>query len=363
MNIRVPSRKAQVPNRPMMHRLSLRIALTVAGVAVLLVVVMRLTGVALPVWAMALMVVVVGVSVYTVVQASMARRLELARATLEQIHRYDFENLEATNLDDEGDELNTLIEQVYHTGVGVEQKMRELQRIEHYRREFLGNVSHELKTPIFSIRGFAETLLDGALDDERVRQSFVEKIQRNAERLGNLAEDLGEVARIEMGELKMTMEPFSLLRVVREVVESFEPMAQGKAVTLRHQVPKDLPPIAGDRERIRQVLTNLVDNAIKYNNAGGQVEVVARLLPSSQIKVSVVDDGIGIAPEHIARLTERFYRVDTSRSRSQGGTGLGLAIVKHILGAHDSQLMVESNPGRGSTFGFSLPTVQEEGGA
>ncbi len=353
--------KSKIQNRPPVHSLSLKAALRVAGAMGVLVVAIRLAGVMLPVWGMVLLVVVMGASAYAVIHRLLAERLELARATLEQIHRYDFENLEATNLDEEGDELNALIDQVYQTGVGVEQKMRELQRIEHYRREFLGNVSHELKTPIFSIRGFAETLLDGALDDERVRQSFVEKIQRNAERLGNLAEDLGEVARIEMGELKMTMEPFSLLRVVREVVESFEPLAQSKAVTLGNQVPEDLPPIAGDRERIRQVLTNLVDNAIKYNNAGGHVEVVARLVPSSQVKVSIVDDGIGIEPEHIKRLTERFFRVDTSRSRSQGGTGLGLAIVKHILGAHDSHLMVESSPGRGSTFGFSLPTVREEG--
>jgi two-component system phosphate regulon sensor histidine kinase PhoR len=290
----------------------------------------------------------------------LAARLEWARSTLEQIHQHQFENLEAAHLDVEGDELNALLEQVYHTGVAVEGEMRGLQRLENYRREFLGNVSHELKTPIFSIRGFAETLLDGALNDERVNASFVEKILSNAERLGNLAEDLSEVARIEMGELKLTVEPFSLQRVVREIVESLEPMAQGKSVTLRCQTPEDLPPIAGDQERIRQVLVNLVDNAIKYNNAGGHVEVVARLLPSRKVKVSVVDDGIGIAPEHIARLTERFYRVDTSRSRSQGGTGLGLAIVKHILGAHDSHLMIESHPGSGSTFGFTLPTVEDE---
>ena len=318
-------------------------------------------GAALPVWAMAALVVGLGASAYAVVYRLLAMRLELARSTLEQIRRSDFENLEAAKCEADGDELNALIEQVYHTGVAVEQKMRELEQIEHYRREFLGNVSHELKTPIFSIRGFAETLLDGALADDRVNQSFVEKIQRNAERLSNLAEDLGEVARIEMGELKMTMEPFSLPRVVREVVESLEPRAQGNEVILREQVPEAMPPILGDRDRIRQVLTNLIDNAIKYNNAGGRVEVVARVLPSQQVKVSVVDDGIGIAPEHIARLTERFYRVDTSRSRSQGGTGLGLAIVKHILGAHNSQLLVESKPSNGSTFGFSLPTVLENG--
>lgn len=346
--------------RMMVHALSLKLALTVTGTAVLLVVALRLLGVVLPLWAMGGIAVVMGISTYAIAHNLLASRLELARSTLERIRQYDFEDLEAVNLEEKGDEIGALIEQVYHAGVAVEQKMRELQRLEHYRREFLGNVSHELKTPIFSIRGFAETLLDGALEDSLVNQSFVEKILRNAERLGNLAEDLGEVARIEMGELKMTMEPFSLLRVVREVVESLEPLAQSKEVTLSYRVPEGLPPIAGDRERIRQVLTNLVDNATKYNNAGGHVEVVARLLPSQDVKVSVVDDGIGIAPEHIERLTERFYRVDTSRSRSQGGTGLGLAIVKHILGAHGSQLMVKSNPGRGSTFGFSLPTVHEE---
>ncbi len=342
-----------------LHRVSLKVALIVAGVALVLMVALRVGGTVVPFWGVVLFSLLIGASAYVAVHRFLAGRLELARSTLQQIHQYDFENLEAAKQASGGDELDALIEQVYHTGVAVEQKMRELERIEDYRREFLGNVSHELKTPIFSIRGFAETLLDGALEDEHVRQSFVEKIERNAERLGNLAEDLGEVARIEMGELKMTMEPFSLLRLIREVIELLEPLAQSKQVTLRYQVSEGLPPIAGDRERIRQVLTNLVDNAVKYNNEGGHVEVVARLLPSTQIKVSVVDDGIGIAPEHIDRLTERFFRVDTSRSRSQGGTGLGLAIVKHILGAHNSQLMVNSHPGSGSTFGFSLPTVQE----
>jgi two-component system phosphate regulon sensor histidine kinase PhoR len=210
------------------------------------------------------------------------------------------------------------------------------------------------------VRGFTDTLLGGAIDDERVRTKFVEKIQRNAERLGHLTEDLSEVARIEMGELKMTMAPFSLGTLMHEVIESLEPAAEAMRVSLRAHIPDRLPPVYGDRERIRQVLVNLADNAIKYNNEGGQVEIVARLLPSQHVKVSVVDDGIGIAPRYIGRLTERFYRVDTSRSRSQGGTGLGLAIVKHILGAHGSRLLIESQPDRGSTFGFSLPTTEQQ---
>ncbi len=345
---------------PGLHRLSLKIALAVAGVTAALVLALRWLGPALPLGAILLLAVGVGAAAYAAAFRLLAARLELARSTLRQIRKRRFENLEAARLP-RGDELNDLIWQVYRAGQALEAEIAELHRIENYRREFLGNVSHELKTPIFSIRGFAETLLEGALEDEQVRRSFVEKILRNAERLSNLAEDLGEVARIEMGELQMTMAPFELCRLAREVVESLEPLAQGKDVALRCVVPEGLPPIRGDRERIRQVLVNLVDNAIKYNNAGGRVEVVARLLPSRSVKVSVVDDGIGVAPQHIARLTERFYRVDTSRSRSQGGTGLGLAIVKHILGAHESRLMIESHLGRGSTFGFTLPTAKGEG--
>ena len=341
------------------HRLSLRIALLAAAVAGVVLVLLPAVGAMVPLEIILVAVTGIAAGCYAVAYRLLARRLELAQSTLKQIYRADFSNLGTMRHTGSLDELGALIEQVHETGVSVEQKLRELQRIEHYRREFLGNVSHELKTPIFSIRGFAETLLDGALEDKHIRRSFVQKIQHNADRLGNLAEDLGEVARIEMGELEMKMGTFSLLHVTREVVESLEPLAKTKGITIRHEVPDTLPPVAGDRERIRQVLTNLVDNAVKYNRQGGHVEVVARLLPSSRIKMSVVDDGIGIAGEHITRLTERFFRVDTSRSRSQGGTGLGLAIVKHILGAHGSQLLVESRLNSGSTFGFSLPTSDE----
>ena len=298
-----------------------------------------------------------GGAVYAAAHRMLARRLRLAHATLRQIRRHQFANLEAAQLP-HGDELNALIWQVYRTGQTLEKEIRELKKIENYRREFVSNVSHELKTPIFAVQGFSETLLAGALEDERVRRRFVEKILRNANRLNNLARDLSEIAHIETGMLQMTAAPFDVVRLAREVNESLEPAAAAKEVTLQHQLPGNLPPVMGDRERIRQVLTNLVDNAIKYNNAGGTVEVVARVLADGRVKTSVVDDGIGVAPEHVARLTERFYRADQSRSRSQGGTGLGLAIVKHILGAHGSELMVESTPGRGSTFGFVLPAAE-----
>ena len=254
-----------------------------------------------------------------------------------------------------------LQQQSLHTATNIRDKILERERTEHYRRVFLGNVSHELKTPIFSISGFAETLLNGALEDTRVRRNFVERIAHNAERLSNLAKDLAEVARIEMGELTMTMEPFNLRNLTREVLENIEPLATRLHVTMRQTIAEDLPPVRADRERIGQVLSNLVDNAVKYGKEGGYIEVNADLLLSGHIKVSVVDDGIGIDTTHIHRLTERFFRVDTSRSRSRGGpgTGLGLAIVKHILGAHDSQLVIKSTLDVGSTFSFTLPTADD----
>jgi two-component system phosphate regulon sensor histidine kinase PhoR len=235
-----------------------------------------------------------------------------------------------------------------------------MQRMETYRRDFIGNVSHELKTPIFTIQGFSETLLDGALEDERVRRSFVEKIRRNAHRLGNLARDLTEIARLETSGQETRREPFDLLKLVREVMEAVEPVAEDKRVTLHAHLPTTLPKAYGDPERIRQVVTNLVENGIRYNNEGGRVELSARATSGGEgIKLTVADNGIGVAPEHLPRLTERFYRVDTSRSRNEGGTGLGLAIVKHVLQAHDAKLLVESTPGRGTTFGFTLATTKE----
>ncbi len=287
----------------------------------------------------------------------LAPRIELARATLEAIRHHQFDNLKESRLP-RGDELADLTRQVYRTGQAVERDLERYKSVENYRRDFLGDVSHELKTPIFSIRGFAETLLSGALDDPHVNRSFVEKILRNADRLGHLTHDLTEISRIESGELKMTMAPFDLRRVIRDVLESLEQIAAEKMVTMRVNVADALPPVIGDANQIRQVLINLAENAVKYNNKGGYVELAARLDSSGEVRISVIDDGIGLAPEHISRLTERFYRVDKSRSRSEGGTGLGLAIVKHILGAHNRTLLIESRANRGSSFGFSLPVMK-----
>ncbi|SHK32194.1 sensor histidine kinase [Rhodothermus profundi] len=303
-----------------------------------------------------LLLLVFGASVLVVAAHLLTPRLAQARALLRQLQQRSFEGLDRPPAP-QGDELSRLVWQIYRTGRVLEQEIEELRRMESYRREFLGNVSHELKTPIFSIRGFAETLLEADPGDEATRRAFLEKILRNADRLANLVRDLSEIARLETGALQMEPAAFDLPVLVRDVLESMEPLAVTRQVSLRCSMPADVPPVLGDRERLRQVLVNLVDNAIKYNRPGGFVEV--RLQPQNDcVRIAVVDNGIGIAPQHIPRLTERFYRVDRSRSREQGGTGLGLAIVKHILNAHRTQLEIESTPGQGATFAFCLPVAR-----
>jgi two-component system phosphate regulon sensor histidine kinase PhoR len=332
-----------------------RIALKIAGPVALAGGTVAAAGAPWPLWGDLGAALVVGGVAYGAGHYWLHDRLRHAHTTLRDIRDHKFDDL-SPSAPPRGDELNTLIWEVYRTGRKLEEEIQELKQMENYRREFIGNVSHELKTPIFSVQGFAETLLDGALEDDSVNRSFLEKILHNVNRLDNLARDLSDIARIETGELEMSASAFSLPDVVDEALDSLEIKAEEKGIDLRADLPDDLPQLYGDRDRIRQVLVNLTDNAIKYNREGGTVEISARALDADEVRISVVDDGIGIDPEDIPRLTERFYRVDKSRSRDQGGTGLGLAIVKHILGAHDRELMVESTPGEGSTFGFILPT-------
>ena len=344
--------------RPNHGKLAFRLSWRVSLLVLITLFLTALVGFRLPLWVVLCISILVGFGTFLFVHRIVAQRVARLQTTLAKIGEDDatpFTN-NSSPLRDELDELNEL---ALEANQRILYQMQERERVEHYRREFLGNVSHELKTPIFAILGFAETLLDGALEDERVRRSFVSKVLRNATRLGNLAEDLASVARIEMGELSMVLKPFNLIELTEEVIESLESLAANRDVTLRSAVQPGLSPVIADRSRISQVLSNLIDNGIKYSPEGGQVEVIARPLPEGSVKISIVDDGIGIAPEHIPRLTERFFRVETSRSSKLGGTGLGLAIVKHILGAHGSQLMIESLLGSGSTFGFTLPTADE----
>jgi len=332
-----------------------RLALKIAGPAALA----AMVGAGLlssSLWTVPLAGMALGGVVYAAAHYWLHRPLHRMRTTLRAIRRHDFDDLSAPSTL-RSDELNLLLWEVYRTGQRLDNEIQDLRERESYRREFIGNVSHELKTPIFSAQGFAETLLDGALDDEEVNRTFLEKILHNVTRLESLARDLSAITKIETGEMEMSKEEFALPALFQEVQDSLELKADKKDIVLHTTINGELSSAYGDKDRIRRVLINLVDNAIKYSEAGGSITLRARPHSAEEVEFRVEDEGIGIPEEHLPRLTERFYRVDKSRSRNQGGTGLGLAIVKHILGAHDRQLKVESTPGEGSTFWFTLPTT------
>ena len=241
-----------------------------------------------------------------------------------------------------------------------QREIQKLKDMEAYRREFLGEVSHELKTPIFAIQGFIHTLIDGAMDDEKVRMKFLKKAMKNSDRLSNLVEDLLVITQAESGEMDIRVRKFKIFHLVHDVIDSLEYKFTKKQRNITCDVvARGLEQIQvyADRERIQQVLTNLVDNAIKYGDANGKVEI--QLSQSDKkIFVSVKDDGPGIEEEHLDKIFRRFYRVDKSRSREKGGTGLGLAICKHLMSAHGEHIKVESVVNQGTTFTFSLKKAE-----
>ncbi|WP_338760120.1 ATP-binding protein [Bernardetia sp. ABR2-2B] len=247
---------------------------------------------------------------------------------------------------------------------GQKQKeIDELRRMEVFRREFIADVSHELKTPIFSAQGFILTLIDGAVDDVNVRDSFLAKAARSLKALAALVEDLLTLSQIESGDITMRQEEYDMQEQVLEVFEQLENKAERRGVTLKlvSQYEEGIY-VYADYNRIRQVLINLIINAIKYGKEGGTVKVTLTQT-TKNLKISIKDDGNGIEPEHLVRIFERFYRIEKSRSKQEGGTGLGLAIVKHIIEKHNSKISVKSKVGEGTQFTFKLQrteVVEEE---
>jgi two-component system, OmpR family, phosphate regulon sensor histidine kinase PhoR len=237
----------------------------------------------------------------------------------------------------------------------------ELRRLEQVRTEFVANVSHELRTPLTAIHGYLETLLGGALEEPEHARQFLEIAFRHTERLGRLVNDLTDLSNIELGKVTLRLEPTPLADVVESVLTIIRPRATSGRVALAVDLPSDLPPVRADRDRLAQVLINLVDNGVKYTPPGGQVTVTARGAVPGLVEVRVADTGVGIPPTDLPRVTERFYRVDRARSRELGGTGLGLAIVKHLVLAHGGDLAIESQPARGTVVRFSLPAVPRPG--
>jgi two-component system, OmpR family, phosphate regulon sensor histidine kinase PhoR len=234
------------------------------------------------------------------------------------------------------------------------QELERLQELEKYRKEFVGNVSHELKTPIFNIQGYILTLMEGGIDDPKINKLYLERTEKNIDRMISIVQDLEAINKLESGELKLNFEVFDIVKMVEDVFELEHMMAEESKISLDFAKKPEKPVwVKADKKRIMEVMTNLVVNGIKYGKKDGAVWVSFYDMDET-LMVEVQDNGIGIAKKDLPRIFERFYRVDKSRSREQGGTGLGLSIVKHIIEAHSQTINVKSTPDQGTTFTFTV---------
>jgi two-component system phosphate regulon sensor histidine kinase PhoR len=249
------------------------------------------------------------------------------------------------------DELEALSNQLEHANTTLVRTNTSIERLQKMRSEFLANVSHEVRTPLFAMKGYLETLLDGGIDDPKVNRIFVEKAQKHVQRLDLLLRDLIEISRIESGDMRMSFRYFRLADLFQAAYDAQFEVAQAKGQIIEvHSLERS---VLGDRDRLLQVLNNLLENATAYSPRGAKITLGAAE-SGARVTVAVTDNGPGIAPEHQDRVFERFYRVDPDRSREAGGTGLGLAIVKHIVEAHGSKVFMKSNLGSGASFYFEL---------
>lgn len=237
-------------------------------------------------------------------------------------------------------------------------EIAQLKKLERYRREFIGNVSHELKTPIFNIQGYISTLLDGGLEDEAININYLERAEKSVNRLISIVDDLESISRLESGELKLVYENFNIVKLVEDVFDEYERLAAEQNIKLKMAISSSaVMDVYADKQRILEVLNNLIGNSIKYGKKGGQT-TVDFLDMDDHLLIEISDDGIGISEKDLPRIFERFYRTDKSRSREMGGTGLGLSIVKHIIEAHKQKINVRSNANNGSAFAFTLMKKQ-----
>lgn len=252
------------------------------------------------------------------------------------------------------DVLTDVNQQVTNWAADRMAEIRDLREKENFRKEFVGNVAHELKTPIFSIQGYILTLLEGAMEDPKFNTKFLKKAARSAERMAMLVEDLDTITQFESGNLQLDPDRIDIVELARDTMESRDRAAEQKNIRIHFNKTYERPIyVIADAFRISQVLTNLITNSINYGKEGGET-IVSIFDLDEQILIEVEDNGPGIAKKHLPRLFERFYRVDKSRSRHEGGTGLGLAICKHIIEAHNQTINVRSEEGEGATFSFTL---------
>jgi len=291
-------------------------------------------------------------SLYTI-EFFIYRRIKLIYKNIHKLKKTNL-NKDQLNVWSSSDPLDKVNEDVKNWAFDQSEIIALLKNQEEFRKEFLANVSHELKTPIFSIQGYIHTLLDGAMDDTTVNRRFLEKAAKNADRLQALVEELMAINKLENGDFNIEPSKFDIWTLSKEVWEQLEVIGSQKNIKLRFKEGCNKPfLVIADKEGISQVLTNLFSNSIKYGAEHGKTAVSFYKMDGN-LMIEIADDGEGIAQKDMPRLFERFYRVEKSRSRDMGGTGLGLSIVKHILEAHDQTINVRSTVGEGSTFGFTL---------
>jgi two-component system, OmpR family, phosphate regulon sensor histidine kinase PhoR len=295
--------------------------------------------------------------IYVILEFLIFREIKEIYKLFDKLKRHELnaEKKKSTKLNP----LKNITEQIFDFADLKQKEIDELKKLEAFRREFIADVSHELKTPIFAAQGFVHTLIDGAVNDKAVRDKFLKKAARSLDGLDMLVQDLLTLSQIETGQIRMHFDTVDMIQLTGEVFEQFETKADKRDVNLRIVSKSRRVKVHADRQRIGQVLTNLISNAIKHSHEGGDV-IVTFEVGKKNVTTIVTDFGEGIPEEHLSRIFERFYRVDKSRSREKGGTGLGLAIVKHILEGHRSKAEVESKSGKGSAFKFKLQKAKAE---
>lgn len=294
--------------------------------------------------------------IYAVLDFFVFREIKQVYEFLERVKKKDY-NIPVKKEDDQADSSNPLIlikREIAEFAITKQKEIDELKKLESFRREFLADVSHELKTPIFAAQGFVHTLLDGAVNDLEVRDKFLEKAANSLDGLNVLVEDLITISQLEIGEIKMNRQNFDIHKLTEDIFDQLEETGKKRGTRLRFYrfSPKSCY-VYADKMRIGQVMTNLIVNAIKYGKERGIV-TVSFAVENESVFVSVKDDGPGIESKHLHRIFERFYRIEKSRSKDRGGTGLGLSIVKHILEAHHSKIIASSKAGEGTIFSFKL---------
>jgi len=258
---------------------------------------------------------------------------------------------------DEIDPITQLETEVKKIAGERQKEVEHLKNLDSYRKEYLGNVSHELKTPVFNIQGYVSTLIDGGLNDPSINLDYLKRADKSIERIIHIIDDLETITQLETGSLELEFEKFDIVALCRDIFEQLDIQAARNKINLLISRKADKPLLVqADKFRIRQVMVNLLTNSIKYGKEEGKTEVSFSLY-NDEVIIQIKDNGIGISEEHLPRLFERFYRVDKGRSREQGGTGLGLAIVKHIIEAHNKTISVESKEGEGTIFTFTLERV------